>query len=194
MATQPLWGWPFPVPNQSVTKADLERLPDDGAKYELYRGVLLRMPPPKKRHENIIGRISSLIFAYLEQHGLDDHYAGGAGYDMTLPGQDDTVLAPDVSVTQYPETSEDYSKIPPLLAVEVVSPSQFRPAMAMKAQFYLSAGVKLVWIVWPDSRTVDVWTPPQQVTTLTFADIIDGGEVLPGFSCPVAKFFPKQTA
>ncbi len=131
------------------------------------------------------------MFAPLKQIGKKNCLTENAGFDLTIPGQPDTVLAPDIAVIATPTTrGSGYRKTPPLLAVEIVSPSQSKAEMLMKAQFYLSAGVQIVWIVWPDSRTVDVWTASQQVTTLTERDTIDGGTVLPGYSCPVGEFFP----
>lgn len=195
MSAQPLWGNPIFVPNQILTKEDMEKLPKDGSKYELYQGVLIQMPPPRYRHGNIASRIVHHLFVYLEQLGREECVSDAAGFDLTIAGERDTILAPDVVVVQDDiEPENGYMTQPPLLAVEVVSPSQFRPEMAMKARFYLAAGVKLVWVVWPNTRTIEVWTPVEQVITLQEADTITGGDILPGFTCQVAKFFPPKKA
>jgi Uma2 family endonuclease len=79
----------------------------------------------------------------------------------------------------------------PDLAVEVASPNQFRPEMAAKAQLYLQRGVRLVWVVWSADRQIDVWHPgsDEPVVTLGTNDHLDGGDVLPGFTHPVADLF-----
>lgn len=64
--------------------------------------------------------------------------------------------------------------------------------MAAKAQRYLAVGVRLVWIVWPAAKQVDVWRPgnaTQPLATLTSGDQSDGLDALPGFTYPVASLF-----
>jgi Uma2 family endonuclease len=76
------------------------------------------------------------------------------------------------------------------LAVELVSPSQFRPEMSAKAWQWLQRGARLVWVVWPARRQLDVWTPGQDVPlTLSAADSLDGRDVVPGFTCALADLF-----
>jgi Uma2 family endonuclease len=84
-----------------------------------------------------------------------------------------------------------FQRVAPDLAVEVASPDQYKPEMGAKARLYLQAGVRLVWFVWPGSRTVDVWRPggDAPTATLTIADSLDGLDVLPGFSYPHSDLF-----
>jgi Uma2 family endonuclease len=82
----------------------------------------------------------------------------------------------------------------PDLVVEVASPSQFRPELREKAERYITAGVRLVWVVWPRSQQVDVWQldaqgAAQLVATLQLGDALDGLDVLPGFSYPLSDLF-----
>lgn len=96
-----------------------------------------------------------------------------------------------------PCNPEEYAKallLAPDLVVEVASPSQFRPEMASKVERYIRAGVRLVWIIWPRRQEADVWRPdaagaPQLLATLTRADALDGLDVLPGFTYPLASLF-----
>jgi Uma2 family endonuclease len=120
-------------------------------------------------------------------------------YDLTRPGDaGETGLVPDAAFVRADRvparSSPEYAKawrLAPDLVAEVASPSQFRPEMGEKAQRYLAAGVRLVWIVWPKSRQVDVWRPgaAQPVATLGPGDVLDGLDVLPGFTHPVADLF-----
>lgn len=191
MAAQPLWGMPIPGP-RNYTAGELLMLPEDGSKYELYQGVLVKMPPPEEYHGNIESQVLFFLLAYLRGIGKKNLISTNAGFDLTIPGQRDTVLAPDIAIAQAPvKRGSGYRKLPPLLAVEIASPSQFRPEMHLKAQFYLSSGVKLVWIIWPAAQTVDVWTTPDTMMTLQKTDMLDGGEILPGFTCLVAECFPE---
>ena len=78
----------------------------------------------------------------------------------------------------------------PDLVVEVASPDQSRPELADKVRRYLSAGVRLVWVVWPRYRRVDVWRIGAPApSTLAAGDDLDGGDVVPGFAYPVARLF-----
>ncbi len=73
----------------------------------------------------------------------------------------------------------------------MVSLSQYRSELAAKAQRYLATGVRLVWMVWPNYSQVDVWRlgTDQPVATLNAGGAIDGEDVLPGSSYPLARPF-----
>jgi len=80
--------------------------------------------------------------------------------------------------------------IAPDLAIEIASENQYRPAMGAKARRYLAVGVRLVWIVYPRWRQVDVWSPGQaEPTTLEVDGTLDGFDVVPGFTYAIAKLF-----
>ena len=80
----------------------------------------------------------------------------------------------------------------PDLAIEIVSPNETHPELAAKAAVYMQAGVRLLWIAWPATRTIDVWrptSPAQPIHTLADVDTLDGPDVVPGFNCPVKDIF-----
>ena len=79
----------------------------------------------------------------------------------------------------------------PIWLLEVALPNQYRPEMAAKARLYLTAGVRLVWVVWPKTQQVDVWRPgaDQPSTTLAIPADLDGLDVLAGFTYPLARLF-----
>jgi Uma2 family endonuclease len=87
------------------------------------------------------------------------------------------------------QRSRWFSVIVPDLVAEVIEPEDgFADVMESVLQ-WLAAGVRLVWVVDPHSRTVTVFPSLQQVRVLTEADTLDGGEVAPGFSLLVAEIF-----
>ena len=59
------------------------------------------------------------------------------------------------------------------------------------AKMWLSSGVRLVWIIWPQSKQVEVWQPVGGTPTaiLSITDTLDGLNVVPGFTFPVARLF-----
>ncbi|MFI5271451.1 MAG: Uma2 family endonuclease [Ktedonobacterales bacterium] len=191
MAHEILAPWAERVPDTSPITADaLLHLPDDGWRYEVVDGELVRMPPPGYQH----GRLG----VYADAHGLGEVLGAETGLLLSRPGAADTVLAPDVAFVgteRVPATTtpdlEKYLRLAPDLVVEVASPSQYTADMASKAAVYLAAGVRLAWIVWPATQSVDVWRPGDVAPTATVTrdGALDGLEVVPGFSYPLAEFF-----
>jgi Uma2 family endonuclease len=145
-------------------------------------------------------RLGIRLGTFVEAHKLGVVTGADGTYDLSPPGTPPTKgtgLVPDVAFIRAerlpPHVSFDEDKAVPFapdLAVAVASPSQYTSGMAQKAQRYLAAGTRLVWIVWPKRRQIDVWrsadTKPSQ--TLDGGDTLDG-DVLPGFTCPVAELF-----
>ena len=183
-----------------MTVAELLALPEDACwQYELVEGRLVRMPASGFEASRIAGRLLAALLTFVEDRGLGAVTGPDGTYDLTQPGDtEETGLVPDVAFVQAahipPRSSAEYAKalrLAPDLVVEVVSPSQYRPEMRAKAARYLDAGVRLVWTVWPKYQQVDVWRPgtTQPVATLTVNDTLDGLDVIPGFSYPVARLF-----
>ena len=120
-APQPAWGEVYEVP-ATTTAQDLLRLPDDGSKYELYEGTLVReMTSPG--HGAICHRLSGVLFVYAQSTGFANQILQNALFDLTPPGEPRrTVLAPDVAIARSSAApSWDVPRETPLVAVEVVS-------------------------------------------------------------------------
>ena len=104
----------------------------------------------------------------------------------------DSVFGPDVafcSIARHPTRPEGYYEIPPDLVVEVLSPDDRRKHVREKIKDYLKNGVKLVWLVDPEVRTVTVYAGSLRGAELDETETITGGDVLPEFTCRVADFF-----
>ncbi len=86
---------------------------------------------------------------------------------------------------------EPIPDLAPDLAVEVPSINFSAAEMAKRLQEYFESDVRLVWIVDPRTRTVAVYTSPDQFVTLTADQTLDGGEVLPGFTLPLQELFAE---
>ena len=113
------------------------------------------------------------------------------------------VRMPDVTFTRWdsvddPDDIEDpdgaFLEYAPDLVVEVLSPGNTRREMEIKLAEYAKAGVKLVWYVDPERKEVDVYLKgnPRRKKTYGIGSVLEGGEVLPGFTLPVAKIFEKR--
>ena len=104
----------------------------------------------------------------------------------------DSVFGPDIaflSISRFPTPPEGYLEIPPDLVVEVLSPDDRRKHVREKIKDYVKNGVKLVWLVDPEMRTVTVYAGSLRGTELDESETITGGDVLPEFTCKVAEFF-----
>lgn len=181
------------------TAADLATLPDDpGSRYELVEGRLVKMSPTSGIHGR---RTSDLHFAlelYAREHQLGVLTAAETGFNLTRPGERrETVLAPDIAFVRAEHASlmevEDFPRVAPDLAVEVASPGDSRRRMGEKARRWLDRGVRLVWVVWPRRREIDVWEPGAAgPRVLVAADTLEGGAVVPGFRIPIAQVCPER--
>ena len=177
-----------------MTADDLLAIPSDDYRYELVKGALTeKMPPPKYRHGVVVGRIAIALGIYAENN---DHgeVVDNAGFH--LEENPDTVRAPDVAwiapgrVTVEPA---GYPQIVPDLAVEVKSPSDSMREMAERAEMWLRYGSREVWIAQPAAPvSVTRYRPGQPAVTLYDDDVLDGGDLLPGFSTPVWRLFRRQ--
>src|SRR6185437_15269225 len=82
-------------------------------------------------------------------------------------------------------------QLAPDLAVEVLSEGNTTAEMRRKRREYFKAGVRLVWIVSPKTRTIDVYTQVENPVTLREGQSLDGGEVLPGFTLDLTALFAE---
>ncbi|MBM3457346.1 MAG: Uma2 family endonuclease [Armatimonadetes bacterium] len=137
------------------------------------------------------------VAAALHQHcgttGQGLVFNGECGYRL-FPERPDLVRKPDVSVVARPrlpggKIPTGFFALAPDLAVEVISPRDLFYEVAGKVADYLAAGVRQVWVLNPEQRTVTVHTPAR-VTHLGAPDTLEAGELLPGFQCRVADLFP----
>src|SRR5438270_6045794 len=155
--------WAEPV---LMTAEDLARLPDDEWRYELVEGRLVRMSPTGGQHGRIVMALLRAVDRFVEEKELGEIFPAETGFWISPAGEPDTVLAPDLAFVpagREPDPNiEGYLRLVPDLVAEVVSPSQGGAEMAAKAQRWLNSGVRVVWIVLPESRTVEVWRPAEQ--------------------------------
>jgi len=148
----------------------------------------------RPRAARIACRLLRRLDAVVQARGLGTVTLPDEVYDFESSGQKDTGLLPDVGfyrTAREPLVDPDKAyPFAPDLAIEIASPSQYRPAMAAKAGRYVAGGTALVWIVWPARRQVDVWRPGDvEPTTLGAADQLDGESMVPVFSYSVADLF-----
>jgi len=179
-------------PNRLYTADELLAM-DEDARYELVRGELRVMePPPAPSHGAVALRLSVAIANHVFARELGMVFAAETGF--VLRRDPDTVRAADIAFVRRDRLppggiGPGYGPMPPDLAVEVMSPSDRVPQVWQKVDDYIGAGVRAVWVVDAERRTVTVHQAGEPVRLLSEGDTLDGGGVLPGFQCPVSSLF-----
>ena len=181
-----------PVKPKLLTAEDLLRLDSKGVKGELIRGEFCETMSVGVGHGQIVMKLGTLMGATVLTRRLGRLIGSDAG--VLLERDPDTVREPDIafiSAARLPldEWVDGYLEIVPDLVVEVISPSDSRREVNDKARMWHSHGVPLVWAAYPETRTIDVHRADGSITTLRENDILDGGEILPGFAVPVRDIF-----
>ena len=155
---------------------------------ELVNGEIIEKMPTEE-HGIIVLRIGSRLLVFVEANNL-----GRVGVEIRHRNPDDEYndRLPDVSYsadTTNPVVTKGAVLRFPDLAVEVKSPTDSYRLMREKAAYYLANGVKLVWLVYPEKRIVDVYHADGEIQMHDENDSLGGDDVLPGFSMPVSDIF-----
>jgi Uma2 family endonuclease len=177
---------------QVVSAEDLMRLPDDGFRYELVKGELVKMPPAGSAHGNSAMKLGWRLAHHVETNRLGVVFAAETGFRIS--SDPDTVRGIDIAFVSQRRIEEvgdvqGYWPGAPDLAVEVISPGDTYTEVEEKVEAYLQAGSKAVWVVNPQRRTVAVYRSLSDVAILLERDMLDAGEVVPGFQCRVSEIF-----
>lgn len=159
---------------------------------ELIEGKVRKMSPTGFEHGGVVDEIAYQLNVVVRANGLGRVLIAEAGF--LLHRDPDTVLAPDVSFVSAKNlaavgSTKKFFPAAPDLAVEVVSPSDTAPEVHQRARRWIEAGCRAVWVAWPDDRSVTVYRALDDVKILTEDAVLDGAEVVPGFSCAVSQFF-----
>jgi len=162
--------------------------------FEMIDGELVEMPPMSEEASWIGGQLFAVINEFCMAHDLGRVYPQETAI-RGFPGAQITIRKPDAAFIRKdrlaPRPSKKDLSIPPDLATEVLSPTDKAVDVTRKVEQYLAAGVRLVWVVDPDTRVVLVFRNNGTVSKVRDTEELDGEDVLPGFRCPVARVLPS---
>lgn len=180
---------------QPMTADDLLRMPANGMRTELIRGELVTMPPAGFEHGSVTVNLTWPMANHVNANDLGKVVAAETGF--IVERGPDTVRAPDIGFVSKAKLQrvgipKKFFPEAPDAAVEVLSPSDTVDEVDEKVQQWLAAGTLLVWVVNPRQKTVTVYRPNVKPIILTVDDILDGGDVIPGFRLPVRDIFPTE--
>ena len=175
-----------------VTADELSRMSSEGKRGELIRGVFCPTMATTEEHGAIVANLVGILSAVIRPNKLGRLMASDSG--VQVEWNPDTVREPDIAfitAERRPQGTvvKGYTEIPPDLVVEVVSQSDSVRSINDKADMWIRAGVRLVWVLWPETRMIDVHRAGEQTATLREDDTLTGSDVLPQFTCPVKNIF-----
>lgn len=176
-----------------LTIADLEALPDDGNRYELFEGELIVSRAPSLSHQRVLGNLYAILRTYLDQHSMGEVFlTPGVIFDQFNSAIPDAVLISNQRRSDI--ISGERVVGAPELVVEIVSPGKenARRDREVKRQVYGRHGVKEYWIADPERRTLEIYRLQRRtlklVATLTDEDNVTS-PILPSFSCHASQIF-----
>lgn len=157
--------------------------------FELINGEITEKPMPTQVHGRLTARFTTRLSNHVEGRNL--------GYvevevRYRAPGDNRNSYQPDISFfadTTTPPVAKGAVQRMPDLAIEIKSPDDTFKGLRDRAAYYIANGVKLVWLVYPEQRLIEVYRPDADSALLTERDTLDGGEVLPGFMLAVSDVF-----
>lgn len=186
-----------PPSGRRWTIADLYALAGDDHHYELVEGELQMMRPASPTQGHYAALITAALVDFVVDANIGEVYVAEPGFALQ-PDPKGTVRAPDVafvSKQRIPpaEEARGFWALAPDLAVEIVSPSETAYSVEAKVDEYLRAGVRLVWLVYPETQVVIEYAAGWQMRRLAVGDSLDGGDVVPGFSMPLTRLFRDRS-
>jgi Uma2 family endonuclease len=159
---------------------------------ELVRGELVMMTPAGSEHGALVVDLTLALGMYVKPAGLGMVFSADTGFQIER--NPDTVRSPDVAFVRADRVGvipKGFFPGAPDLAVEVVSPTDRAREVTAKAQYWLRCGCGAVWVVDPATKTVAVYLPDREPAVLRMGDELSGGDVVPGFTLPVARIFSR---
>ena len=167
----------------------------DNRKVELVEGDIVDMPLPNPIHAAILATLATKLNVFVTESESGRVLVGDAPFVLGRSKEGkDTLRGLDIA---YISAERLPGKLPPSplhlapdLAVEIISPSNKAEDIEKKIEQLLDAGASLIWVVYPELRTVKVHTT-HGAKTLRQDDALTGGDILPGFEIRVAEIFPS---
>lgn len=183
----------YPLPG-TATEQDVIEVARQSHLCELIDGVLVEKPMGLME-SHLASVLIAALCGFVDLHKLGI-VTGEAGMMRLSAGM---VRIPDVAFLSWSRLpggkipSEPIPTVVPDLAIEILSQSNTRKEMERKLADYFGAGVRIVWIVDPQARTVTVHNSPQHFSILNEDRRLDGEDVLPGFVMELKSLFARLT-
>jgi Uma2 family endonuclease len=181
------------TPNKIWTETELQALPEDGSIHEVVDGQLVMSQKNNFQHGDIASRLFLALGNHAQQHRLGLVLDSSTGFWM----RNRNCRAPDISficrqrvkALGFKPSTQSFFPGAPDLAVEILSPGNTRGEIDGRLKDFFESGARLVWIVDPNARRVEVCSSLDQRQFIVGGEMLEGGESLPGFRYSVADLF-----
>jgi Uma2 family endonuclease len=179
------------VPNMAASLMTAEQLlqthiPDK--RVELVRGVLIVREPPGYQHGRVTAELTLQLGNHVKISGIGEIVTGDTGFKIA--SDPDTVRGPDIAFISRERLPDPHTLsfpvLGPDLVVEVLSPNDRPGETLTKVGDWLEAGARIVWVIDPERRIARIYRQDGTETMVRETEPLDGEDVLPGFSCPLA--------
>ena len=174
-----------------LTFEEFLRLPEEKPALEYFHGTVTQKMSPKGPHAMLQPELAFFFQLYCRQSGrarvmteLRTNWAGVASLVPDLA----VYLVDRIPTKPSGEVADDFFE-PPDIAVEIVSPGQSMREMRERARWFVEHGVRVVVTVQPRGRSVFVLRADGEIGPLRGEEVVDLGDVLPGFSFVVRELF-----
>jgi Uma2 family endonuclease len=169
----------------------LHRPENQGKHFELVRGKVVEMSRPGERHSLVCGNVVWVLNNYVRQHRRGRVLSNDPG--ILVERDPDTVRGPDVvfmdDAKAYDQLNPKFTEGTPALAVEVLSPNDRVGKVTKRIGEYLRAGVRLIWIIDPETCDVSVHRPGVTFEVFESDQELSGYDILPGLTCRLSELF-----
>ena len=139
-----------------------------------------------------MGLVTHILMSFVVPRLLGTVLPGDTG--VVVERGPDTVRGPDVAfylatTLGFDDDAPGYAEVPPDLVVEIRSPNDSVPDMEERAQMWLGHGVSVVWVLFPETKSLDLYLSGTETASLGADSYVEGLEVLPDFRCRVGDMF-----
>lgn len=176
------------------TDEEFMALPQDGHRYEIVNGELMDMGNSGALHGNIAIILSSALFAVVNAQNLGALFDSSTAFKM----KNGNKRCPDISffaktrLQGMTELPTGFLEGAPDLVIEILSPGNTVEEIHGKLVDYFENGTRLAWVIYPNENYVLVYRSVQEPDRLLKSvDLLEGEEMIPGFTFPVANLFQK---
>ena len=174
-----------------ITPDQFALMPDE-QDYELVNGCLVERKSGNKS-SYVASQLAFCLANYVREKNLGWVFGPGAAYRLD-PSRPNDVRKPDASFVRFGRfpnemPADTYDKLAPDLAIESLCPRDLALEFDERIERYLQAGIRLIWVINSDLRTVKVYHRGRPLVGIRNGDELNGEDVVPGFSCKVSEIF-----
>ena len=152
--------------------------------FEFINGEIIEVLPEPTWYSELGHKLTFPVYLLCKSRNIPCYTSGEQG-TYRIQGH---VVVPDFAYKHTPLSKDYPDPVAPEWAVEIISPTDKAGKIRAKREIYQAASI-LYWEIYPDLERIDVYAPGQPAHSFGIDDVLDGSEVLPGFTLAVHELF-----